>query len=659
MADLGPLQSGVVVGQIQAVQSVLVNGNQISHTSGLQLAQVGVPGIIRGAVLDPVSNVTVHDIGDGRLDLGQALGIFLGQDDLRDSLAAGQLLTLTVGLLEGQQVHSVVGVLANGVIVLIQHDHRAAGGGGVGTHLTEVGEGLHRDDVAVLVQVEPQNAVLVLIVVVVNSAPVGLNSQSGIGAVVLHKASDDFRILALGGDSGARGILQLRVVQREAGQAAVLAGQLRNGNVLMAHFVVGDGHVSPNTKDTDQGNILGQLIVGVVGRAGSVLEAVRVQQAGSVQLMEVVGSLADGLVHSGEGDGAVDQSQMVRVGVAFAVAIGLAEAASQTVEHVVGTEGVASMGAKLGGHGDLVIHAVAVQVAGVGKGLQHFSQLVGSGGHLHVNLIQPILVDQQGTGGQNQALHLLDVGEAVHVAIGIGDFQLVLSVLVQNLLNGGAILSNQVLGGQEHILVGIAHDEVRGLAADEVPEHVGQVVAGSQHQGDLLGGGGSVRVEHSPLELHAGILIPALHHGHLVDVHSTGSVAHDGGGQLAAVGLFKGRLIGDDGQFAVLAQERGCLAGLAAGLAGRSVARGFTAGGSLAGGRLAAAAAAGKRHSQQQERCQKQRKGSLFHDCTSKKCCTICFHAFLTSQKHVGCGQAPPFLRLGAQSANHFLFKRT
>ena len=374
--------------------------------------------------------------------------------------------------------------------------------------------------------------------------------------------------------------------------------------------------------------------------------------------MEVVGSLADGLVHSGEGDGAVDQGQMVRVGVAFAVAIGLAEAASQTVEHVVGTEGVTGMSAELGGHGDFIVHAVAVQIASLSKGSRNFSQLFGSGGHVHAHLLQPVSIDDQRTGGQHQALHLLNVGEAVHVTIGVSGLKCILGIVFQHTGNRGAVLLNQIFRGKENTLIRITDNIVSGLAFHESPEDVRQVIASSQHQGDLLGQSGNVGVEHRPLKMDSGVLFPTLNHGQLTDIHSTGSVTLNSHSDGTTVGLFKGLLVGNDGQVTAQVQKFGCIAGLAASFAGRSVARGLTA-----GGRLTAAAAARKRHGQQQERCQKQRKGSLFHDCTSKKCCTLLFSCLSLFKKDyrstLGCGQAPPFLRLGAQSANHFLFKRT
>ena len=260
--------------------------------------------------------------------------------------------------------------------------------------------------------------------------------------------------------------------------------------------------------------------------------------------MEVHGGIAERGVDGGVGDLAVDQAQMVGVLVAAADGVFAAERAGEAIEHVVGAEGVAAASAKDRGHRDLIGFAVAVQVASGLEGAQHFEQLVGRGGHFHANRVEPVLIDEQRAGGQNQTEHLLDVGEAVGVAVRRGNFLLIVRVVFQNLGQGGHVGLDQTLGGHEHVLAQRVDHDGGGLAVAEVEEGVGQLLTGGQHQVDLFLS--AVARNGLPLKAHASVFFPALDHGQFLDRNGAAGVVDDEHRQLAVLG-FEGVRIGDNG----------------------------------------------------------------------------------------------------------------
>ena len=87
----------------------------------------------------------------------------------------------------------------------------------------------------------------------------------------------------------------------------------------MTDSVIEDGHVTPDAHHADLGNILRQLVVGVVGGGtGQGLEAVLVQQAFAVQRGEVFCGFAESGINGRVHNLAVNLTQMVGVLIAAA-----------------------------------------------------------------------------------------------------------------------------------------------------------------------------------------------------------------------------------------------------------------------------------------------------------------------------------------------------
>ena len=54
-----------------SVNCGLIDGNQLLNACGLQFSKVCVPVVVRHAACYPLIDITVNDIGDGGLNLGE------------------------------------------------------------------------------------------------------------------------------------------------------------------------------------------------------------------------------------------------------------------------------------------------------------------------------------------------------------------------------------------------------------------------------------------------------------------------------------------------------------------------------------------------------------------------------------------------------------
>ena len=251
---------------------------------------------------------------------------------------------------------------------------------------------------------------------------------------------------------------------------------------LKAHGVLaGDGLFAVGVLQRGQGHVVvGGAGAGVVPRhEQAVAVAGRLGDVGVVVLGEDFG-VDEALGVEGVQPFETGDDALVRQGVDHLFVVG---------DHIV--VGVVAVAEGAEQHAHVLIAAVhdegERQAVGMGllEGAQHLGELVGGGGHIQAQLIQPGFVDPgnaaDGLDGFLAAAQLLDPGEGVDVAVGGGDEGAVLGIFVQHLLQVGHVLVDEVIHRDDGAVLGVAQQVV--LAHLGVKDHVGQFLLG---QGQLL-----------------------------------------------------------------------------------------------------------------------------------------------------------------------------
>ena len=184
------------------------------------------------------------------------------------------------------------------------------------------------------------------------------------------------------------------------------------------------------------------------------------------------------------------------------------------------------------GHRDLVGDAVAVGVAFL-DGLADLVELLGGGGHLKAQLVQPRLVDELDALGLVVRVGEVADGQGVDVAVHLRDHVQQLRIRREHLREVGSVLLGQVLV-QRHEQGRVVDDLILVQGGEE---RVGQI-AGGQHDVHLVDNRGVIHG--IPVDLHA---------GGLLSVHGTGLRGN-------SVALVQRMLTGDDGDL-VAGSHRG------------------------------------------------------------------------------------------------------
>ena len=153
-------------------------------------------------------------------------------------------------------------------------------------------------------------------------------------------------------------------------------------------------------------------------------------------------------------------------------------------------------------------------------------QLIQGGGHGQAQVVQPLLVHPE-LGGDGAVIALVDHGQAVDVAIQLGDQALGARILFKDLVDEVALGLDQVVQGQEGALADAVlgdHGVVHAAHQEDV-----RIVAAGQDQAQLLSA--ALVGDQLELEVHVGDFLDPLHKG-IVLPGRDGRMVSDGHGQL-------------------------------------------------------------------------------------------------------------------------------